>query len=811
MSVAESCRLSADQLYAHCDVSLFDFQTTADLADLAQVVGQPRAVEAIRFGMGMRGQGYNMYALGPSGTGKATTIRQFLEQEAARQPVPDDWCYVHNVRDPDKPKALRLPAGQGQSLRADMKQLIEELRAAIPAAFESEDYQTHRQEIEARQREAQEQVFGGMRRRAEARGFALLKTPSGLGFAPLLEGKIISPEQFQGLPADQREQIEKGLADLEDELQSAVRELRQAERAAVEQVKELNRQVAGFAAGHRMRDLREKYAGHPDVIAHLDAVQEDVVENFADFQPAERGAQGSFMGLPLPFPLAQEPTFRRYEVNVLVDHSLTQGAPIVFEDNPTHQNLAGTVEYRSQMGALVTDFTLIKPGALHRANGGYLMVEAAALLSKPFAWETLKRCLRSGQVSIEALTREYSLISTVGLEPQPIPLAVKVVLLGEPMLYYLLYALDPDFPELFKVEVDFAEEMDRTPENCQLYARFIGSVARREGLRPFSRGGVARAVEHSARLREDQGKLSIRFRAIVDLLREADHWAGERGSPLVEARDVQQAIDRQVYRADRIRERIQEEITRGTIMIDVAGGKPGQVNGLSVSALGSFSFGRPSRITARTRLGRGQVVDIEREVALGGPLHSKGVLILSGYLSGRYVPEEPLSLSASLVFEQSYSGVEGDSASSAELYALLSDLAGLPVRQDLAVTGSVNQRGEVQAIGGVNEKIEGFYDVCRLMEGGLTGQQGVIIPRANVRHLMLRQDVVESVRRGEFHVYAVSTIDEGIEILTGVPAGARGEDGLFPEGTVNRRVEDRLRRFAEHMRRQSERGKEENT
>ncbi len=809
MSTAESRSLTPDQLYRTCDGSQFSFQTTAELPDLAEVIGQPRAVEAIRFGMGMSSQGYNMYALGPSGTGKSTTIRQFLVQEAAKQPVPDDWCYVHNFKEPDKPRALRLPAGMGSALRKDMKQLIDELKTAIPAAFEGEDYVSHKQEIEQRLRERQEQVLAAMRRQAEERGFAMLKTPSGIGFAPVAKGQILNPEQFQQLPAEKREEIEKTLATLEGELQSTVRDLRQAEKASLEEVRQLNRQMASFAVGHRIGELRDKYAQHGNVAAYLDAVQDDLVENVSDFQPPERGeAPPSFLGVPLPLSFVREPSFQRYEVNVIVDHSATQGAPIVVEDNPIYQNLAGAIEYRARMGALETDFTLIKPGALHRANGGYLIIDALTLLLKPLAWEALKRALRTRQITIEALAREYSLVTTVSLEPEPIPLQVKVVLLGEAMLYYALQEADPDFPELFKIQVDFAGEMDRTAENCSLYAHFVATVARREGLRPFTQDGVGRVIEHSARLVEDQEHLSIRFRTIVDLLREADYWAGQRGASAVAAADVQQALDRQVFRADRIRERILQEIARGTIMIDTQGAKVGQVNGLSVSGLGSFSFGRPSRITARTRLGRGQVVDIEREVTLGGPLHSKGVLILSGYLGAHYVPEEPLSLGATLVFEQSYSGVDGDSASSAELYALLSDLSGVPIKQSLAVTGSVNQKGEVQPIGGVNEKIEGFFDVCSLMPGGLTGEQGVMIPSTNVRHLMLRHDVVEAVRQGRFHIYAVSTIDEGIEILTGVPAGERDDSGAFPEGSINRRVEDRLRLFAEHARPAAERNRE---
>ena len=792
--------LAAEQLSRPCDPTLFPFETTADLPDLAEVIAQPRAVEAIRFGIGMHAPGYNLFALGPNGIGKATTIRQFLVREAAKQAVPDDWCYVYNFADPRRPRALRLPPGMGRSLRKDMQALIAELRRAIPAAFESDEYEARKQELEQKLRQAQEASLAQLRQAAEARGLAMFKTTEGIGFAPIADGQVLTPEQFQRLPAERREQIEQDIAALNEQLEAVAHNLGHGERAIAEETRHLNRQVAAAATDRRIQELAEKYTLQEEVVLYLQSVQEDILDNVAAFLPAEQEDQEGHSSAEPEAGVARDSFFQRYDVNVAVDRTGAQGAPIVVVDNPTHQNLIGTVEHRAEMGALVTDFALIKAGALHQANGGYLMVEAAPLLQKPFAWEGLKRALRTGRIVIEAMAQEYSTISTVSLEPEPIPLQTKVVLLGEPALYYLLYENDPDFAELFKVQADFAEDMHRTPENENLYARFVATLARQEGLRPFTRTGVARVVEHAARLSEDQGKLSVRFRPVADLLQEASFWAGQRGAQVVEAADVQRAIDACTHRADQVRELVQEEIASGTIMIDVQGAEVGQVNGLSVSQVGSFAFGRPSRITARTRLGSGRVVDIEREVALGGPLHSKGVLILSSFLGARYIPDEPLSLSASLVFEQSYTGIDGDSASSAELYALLSDLAGIPIQQGLAVTGSVNQKGEVQAIGGVNEKIEGFFDVCRLMPGGLTGEQGVVIPRANMRHLMLRHDVIEAVRTGRFHIYAVSTVDEGIEVLTGVPAGERGPDGTFPEGTVNRRVEDRLRFFADRSR-----------
>jgi lon-related putative ATP-dependent protease len=525
-------------------------------------------------------------------------------------------------------------------------------------------------------------------------------------------------------------------------------------------------------------------------LAYLTSVQQDVIDNLDEFLGVTEAPPASTPEATPPRAQTRASFFRRYQVNVVVDHSGATGAPVIYEDHPTVQNLVGRIEHMAQMGALVTDFNLIKAGALHRANGGYLMLDARKVLLQPFAWEELKRALRSGEIRIEVLGQTLSLVSTVSLEPEPIPLAVKVILLGERMLYYSLYQADPDFGELFKVAADFEEQMDRTEETHLLYARMIGTMARQEGLRPLNRAAVARVIEHSARLAGDAEKLSTHVHSVADLLREADYWAGEAQQRIIDATDVQRAIDAQIRRLDRVRERIQEEIQRGTILIDTQGAAVGQVNGLSVLSMGQFAFGRPSRITARVRLGRGEVVDIEREVALGGPIHSKGVLILSAYLGARYAMDRPLSLSASLVFEQSYSGVEGDSASSAELYALLSALADLPLKQGLAVTGSVNQRGEVQAIGGVNEKIEGFFDTCRAQ--GLTGEQGVLIPASNVKHLMLRQDVVAAVAAGQFLVYAVETIDQGIELLTGVPAGERSDMGEFPAGSVNQRVESRL-------------------
>jgi len=791
-------RLEAAQLYQRTDPEQFAFETTADLDDLEDPIGQSRAVEAMEFGTGIERKGFNVFALGPTGMDKRAFVRQFFEGQAQDEPVPSDWCYVNNFEEQHKPRAIRLPPGKGVQLRQDMEQVVEELRTALAAAFESEEYQTRRQVITEEFKERQEQAFKGLQEQAQERDFTVLRTPAGLAFAPVRDGEVLSREEVEKLSEEQRQRLEQEAEALQEELQKILRQMPSWQREMREKTRELDHEVAGFAVGGLMDEVREKHSDFPEVVEYLNAVRKDVVENASDFFPSDQDPANVLSALLSgggpPRGRGGPASLRRYRVNVVVDHSSSEGAPVVYEDNPTYQNLIGRVEHMTQMGALLTDFNLIKAGALHRANGGYLLLDARELLLQPYAWEGLKRALQSGQVRIESLGQMLSLVSTVSLEPEPVPLDVKVALVGERMLYYLLWQLDLDFADLFKVAADFEEQMDRSEGNQLLYARLIATLAHRDGLRPFDRGAVARIIEHSARIIGDAEKLSTRMRNISDLLQEADYWAGKSGNDVVSADDVQRAIDAQIYRSDRLRERAQEAILRETLLIDTEGESIGQVNGLSVVQLGEFAFGRPTRITAQVRMGKGEVVDIEREVELGGPIHSKGVLILSGFLGGRYAEERPLSLSASLVFEQSYSGVEGDSASSAELYALLSAIAEVPIKQSLAVTGSVNQHGRVQAIGGVNEKIEGFFDVCKAR--GLTGEQGVLIPASNVKHLMLRQDVVEAVSAGQFHVYPIEFIDQGIEILTGKPAGERDEGGNYPSGSINGLVEQRLGELA---------------
>ncbi|MBX6763744.1 MAG: AAA family ATPase [Rubrobacteraceae bacterium] len=787
--------LEPSRLYRRCDPESLPFRTTEELEDLDGGMGQPRAVEAVRFGIGIDRPGYNIYALGPPGAGKHALVRHFLEEEAGKRRPPSDWVYVHDFERPYRPRAIELPPGMGVRLRRDMEQLVEELRPSLSSAFEGEEYQARRRAIEEEFSERSNRAFAELRRKAQERGLALLQTPMGWVFAPLREGQVLSPQQIQQLPEEEQRRLEQEVEELQQELQRVLsEEIPRWQREMQRRLRELNREVTNFAVGARIEELEEKYSSFEAVKRYLEEVRRDIVQNAQEIlSPGQGHEDGERQQEQMHVPAA-----RRYQVNVLVDRSRLEEAPVVYEDNPTYQNLLGRVEYMARMGALVTDFNMIRPGALHRANGGYLILDARRLLTQPFAWEGLKRALRSRLLRIESPGQMVGLISTISLEPEPIPLDVKVVLLGDRLLYYLLSALDPEFGQLFKVAADFDEEVDRSEENALLYSRLIASIARREGLMPFDRTGVARVIEHASRMVGDSRKLLVHVESLADVLREADYWARQNGNGAVTAADVQKAIDARTYRSDRLREKVQEQILRGTLLIDTEGERVGQVNGLSVIELGGFAFGRPNRISARIRMGRGEVVDIEREVKLSGPIHSKGVMILAGFLGGRYATRRPLSLSASLVFEQSYGGVEGDSASSAELYALLSAIAELPVKQSLAVTGSVNQHGDVQAIGGVNEKIEGFFDICR--RRGLNGEQGVLIPASNVDNLMLRRDVVEAVERGDFHIYPVETIDEGIELLTGVPAGEPDEEGNYPEDTVNGMVERRLAELGERMR-----------
>jgi len=786
--------LPAGELRRTVDPTTLGFETTNDLEPINGLIGQERALRAIQFGANMRSHDFNMFVLGPPASGKSTAVRTYLTKKAAEMPPPPDWVYVNNFEHLNQPRALRLPAGRGRKLAELMVAAIDELRTTLPAIFESEEYQARRRAIEEEFRSGQEEAFEELNRKAQAQNIAILRTPMGFAMAPVHEGRVVKPEVFNALPEDMRKNVQAKIEALQKELEVILERVPKSDKQRRNQLSELNQEMAEGAVTEALDDVRVNFSDVPEVLEYLDAAGKDLIRNVGLFlaQPEENELVKQTVNT------SRDPRFRRYMVNVIVGNGETSpGAPVLEEINPTYSNLVGRVEHIAQMGALVTDFLLIKPGALHKANGGYLLIDARKLLMSPFAWEALKRILKAREIRIEQPLESMGMgmISTQTLDPEPIPLDVKVVLFGDRELYYLLAAYDPDFRGLFKVQADFDDTIAWSDENNRAYARVIASIVKEHKLKPVDASGVARVIEEGARLADDREKLSIELGRISDLVREADYWSSEAGREVTTRADVERAITESIQRADRLRDRSQEIIGRDIIFIDTEGSKVGQINGLSVLQLGTFSFGRPSRITARVRMGQGRVVDIEREVKLGGPLHSKGVMILWGYLAGRYAEDVPLALAATLVFEQSYGGVDGDSASSTELYALLSALSEVPVKQGLAVTGSVNQRGEVQAIGGVNEKIEGFFDICKAR--GLTGDQGVLIPKSNVQHLMLREDVVEAVREGKFAIYAVSHVDEGMEILTGLKAGERGENGEFPSGTINRLVEDKLKLFAE--------------
>ncbi len=786
--------LPAEKLRRECDANFMRCETTQQLAPLQGIIGQERAVRALKFGIGIRERGFNIYVAGFPGTGRTTAVKNFVEEIARVEPVPPDWCYINNFSNQYEPKALKLPSGKGREFRDDVKSLIENIQAALPKAFESDEY--------PRKREATLQVLENQRKalveqinaKVQQEGFVIQNTPVGLLLVPVIKGKPVSEEEFLTLPQKVKDAIQEKRERLESELRNAMRQLLEMEQKIHDALKKLNRDVALYAIGHLVNALMEKYKDTPEVTAYLRDVENDVLDDLAQF--VKRGEPQQ--QLPFQAPWMKEEPFKKYEVNVIVDNSDAKGAPVMIESNPTYQNLFGRTEKEVQLGALITDFTMIRGGALHKANNGYLIVPVEELLRNPFSYDGLKRALKSENITIEELEARYGFISTKSLKPQPIPLNIKVILIGSPFLYQQLFSLDTDFIELFKVKAEFDTTMARTDANVQQYAAFVCTLCQKENLRHLDGSGLAKLVEYSSRLAEDQQKLSTRFAEVADIVREANFYATQENSSLATGKHVKKAIEERIYRSKLIQEKIQEMIQRGVILIDTDAEKVGQVNGLSVMGLGDFAFGSPSRVTTSIGLGREGVIDIEREAKMGGPIHTKGVLILSGYLNEKYARDRPLSLSARLVFEQNYGGVEGDSASSTELYALLSALSGLPIKQSIAVTGSVNQKGEVQAIGGVNEKIEGFFEVCKA--AGFTGKQGVMIPESNVQNLMLKEEIVDAVKAGLFHLYAVKTIDEGVEVLTGVKAGERREDGTFENGTVNHKVDKRLKNMAEKLR-----------
>ncbi|MBI4308291.1 MAG: AAA family ATPase [Chloroflexi bacterium] len=786
--------LTPDQVRAVCDPSQFSFKSTADVPALTEVMGQERAVRALSFGLGVRDPGFNIFVVGPTGSGRTSTVLNLLRERAGSLPQANDWCYINSFANPRKPKCIRLPVGKGKSLRDDMAALVAALRTDVPRTLKAREHQAERAKILEELDKARSERLLALEEEARRGGFTITRTQAGLLVLPTVRGQPMTESDFQKLEPERRRQLEQAAQSTQQALARALADVREVEREAQKRYEELQHRAVRFAVDYRIAALKEKYQEFDGVLGYLAEVEEDVTRNLQDFLPQDEETPGSAPAEMFP---RARPSFERYVVNVIVDRTGAAGAPVVVESDPSPANLMGRVERRAEFGMLLTDFTMIRAGSLHRANGGYLVLDAEGILRYPAIWGLLKRALKSREVRMADPAEVVPWMSTT-VEPDPIPLDVKVIIVGTPPVYHFLYALDEEFRELFKVKADFHWELDRTSENTEKLARFIADRCREDALRPFDPSGVARLVEYSSELASDQRRLTARLGAISDLMREANYWSGQRGASAITKEDVQRAIRERIDRVKQIEEKVHQLIREDTILIDTQGTAIGQVNGIAVAAIGDHAFGKPTRITASTFLGAEGVVNIEREAKLSGRLHDKGAMILVGYLGAKYGQDTPLAFSARVCFEQSYEEMEGDSAASAELYALLSSLGELPLDQGIAVTGSVNQRGEVQPVGGVMEKVAGFFDVCKAK--GTTGEQGVIIPRGNVSNLMLREDIVQAIADGQFHIYPVGTIDEGLAILTGRRTGKRRTDGAYPEGSANAAIARRLAHLASKWR-----------
>jgi lon-related putative ATP-dependent protease len=785
--------LAVEKLRQVCPPSAIDCETSENAVELKSIVGQERAVKALKFGLGIQEKGFNIYVSGQPGTGRTTAVENFLEDVARTRPSPSDWVYVNNFQDNYRPRALRFPSGNAKEFQKTMKSLAENALTEIQNVFESEEYSAKKDETLKNFQKQKEDLFNKVNQEARQEDFMIRATPMGLMAIPMKNNEPMTNDEFMALSESKREELSKKQEKLQNQIESIIRQSRGVDRSAAEALEELDKQIGLYAIQHLFDEVIKKYEHLEDVVAYLNDVKADILEHLSDFKAGQEQPQQT------PFPMAsqdpREAAAHRYEVNVLVDNDDKKGAPVLVEMNPTYNNLFGVIEHEAQFGTLVTDFSLLRGGSLHSANGGFLVMSIEDVLRNPFAYDSLKRALANNEIDMESPMDRLGYLSTRGLRPEPIPLEIKVILIGQPRIFMLLQSVDDQFRELFKVKADFDTRMERNDEHIQDYVGFIGNLCRNENLKHLDCSAIAKIVEHGSRLAENQEKLTTNFGDISDVIREASFYAVEDGTDFTQSQHVQKAIDERYYRSSLIQERIGEMIAKDIIKIDVDGEKVGLVNGLSVISMPDFEFGQPSRISASVGMGREGLVDIEREAELSGPIHTKGFLILSGYLNQKYAREKPLSLSARLVFEQSYSGVDGDSASSTELYALLSELSNIPIKQGIAVTGSVNQKGVVQAIGGVNQKIEGFFEVCKAK--GITGEQGVMIPESNVDDLMLKEEVVEAVDQGKFHIWPVKSIDEGIEILTGVKAGDRLDDGCFEEDSVHARVDQRLLELAE--------------
>lgn len=792
-------KLTSNQLYRKCDASKFDFNTTAELEERLSALGQDRAISAVELGIHIHSRGYNLFCLGPEGTGKTSLVKRVLEKEASKRKTPDDWAYVYNFDEPYKPKAIRFPAGEATEFAKDIDDLIEEFEIALPALIESEEYKAALGIIRQKYKSKKDSYIEILQKKAKGKRVSLLHMQMGLVVAPMKDGEVLSPDAFDQLPDDEKKLIMDDLNAMQEEIENATQSLPRWEEKQKAEIDALREKIVKAAVKAPIDELRQKYKPLPQANRFLKSIQDYILDNVDEFVPteSERQPAAGEENDPLQMLLSrmkqpEEDKFAKFKVNVIVKNVANSGAPIITLDHPTQGNLVGKVERIQQYGALLTDFTLIKGGALHKANGGYLLIDARKLLEQPYAWDSLKRAISSKQIKIEAPNEDTS-FTTISLDPEPIPLDFKVVLTGDFEIFDLLSSHDPDFRDFFKIEADFGTIMDRNPENEIEYAKLIGSLSKKKHLRSLNRQAVARVIEYASRQADDADKLTAHISSIGDLLRESDYWARKSNSKQIGKNHIEQAINAQEYRADRVKKYMLEEIDKGTILMDVKGERVGQINGLVVYDFSTYSFGKPARITAQVRIGKGNFVDVEREISLSGPIHTKGVLILKSLIANRFAKRSPLSLSASIVFEQSYGGVDGDSASSTEYYCLISAISELPIKQNIAVTGSINQFGEIQPIGGVNEKIEGFFDVCN--HGGLTGTQGVIIPRTNVGNLMLRADILQAVEEGKFTIYAIDTVDDGIEILTGIKAGTADKNGEFEKGTVNYKVQEKLRQY----------------
>lgn len=792
-------KLTSEQLYRKCDAAKFDFTTTADLEERLSALGQDRAICAVELGINIKSRGYNLFCLGPEGTGKTSLVKRILEKEGKLRPTPDDWAYVYNFDEPHKPLAINFPAGAAAGFAKDMEEFAYAMEHDLPEAVKNELYEEQLSIIREKYQEKRNDYVKVLQKKAKGKKVSLLHMPMGVVVAPMKNGEIISPDVFDTLSDDEKNEIMADLNAMQEEIAQHQDDAPGWEEKQTEEIKKLQEKLVKDAIKKPINDIKQKYRGNKKVAEYLKAVQHYILENIPSFVPNyDQDSKPQTEEEPMAGLLSQlknqqeEDKYSKFKVNVVVKNVPDSGAPIVLLDHPTQGNLVGKVERIQQFGALITDFTLIKGGALHRANGGFLLIDARKLLLQPYSWDSLKRALASKEIKIEAPSEDTS-FSTISLDPQPIPLDVKVVMTGDAELYDLLSERDPDFSDYFKVEADFGMIIDRTDENEVEYAKLIGSLTKKKNLRSLNKQAVARVIEYSSRLADDSEKLTAHVSSIGDLLKEADYWARKSKASQIGKNHVDQAIKSQIYRSDRVNRAMLEQIDKGTILLDVKGERVGQINGLVVYNFTRNSFGKPTRITTQVRLGRGEFINIEREVAMSGPIHSKGVLILQALIANRFAKRSPLSLSASIVFEQSYGGVDGDSASSTEYYCMLSAIANLPIKQSLAVTGSINQFGEIQPIGGVNEKIEGFFEVCKY--NGLTGRQGVIIPRTNVVNLMLREDVLEAVENGQFSIYAIDDVDDGIELLTGIPAGKADRRGRFPKGTVNYMVQQSLEEY----------------